>query len=405
MANVFASTSSSVYNLMQFYKGPIKDNLNEEVDLYRAAETMKYNWSGSQVNRPLRLRRNQGIGAGSDGGNLPSIGAQAGVQAVIAAKYNWLRFGLTAGMLKASQNDKGSFVRQFQFEMDMGMKDLKSDLNRQISWDGTGDLARINTTVAGSTSIVIKGREDTEPAMKFVDVGLTFDIYTSAGALVQSSVSVSAVSGSPSDSTVTLTVSPAVTASADDILIRAGAGVSSEVQGLLTALDGGTSTIFSVDRSLYQGYQGNVVTVSGQLTLDAIQGAQNAAESRGGSKIVAWYSDYLSRRYYQKLLTVDKRYVNSVEGDGGFAKKSKYYLEWNGCPVVADKDCPTRIFLLPGDAWEKAVLCEMEPAEETGTPYIAQAGVDAWEVRVRHFFNCFNSQPAACAVLKTYTSP
>ncbi len=405
MSNIFANTSSSVYNLMNFYKGPIVDNLNEEVDLYRAADKMKYSWSGVQVNRPLRLRRNQGIGATSDGGALPSIGTQTGLQATIAAKYNYLRFGLTAAMVKASQNDKGSFVRQYQFEMDMGMKDLKSDLNRQLSWDGTGDIARINTTVSGSTSIVIKGREDTEPAMKFVDVGLTFDLYTSGGVLVQSSISVTAISGGPNDATVTVTTNVPVTSTAGDILIRAGAGITNEVQGLLTALDGGTGTIFGVDRSLYQAFQGNVITVNAQLSLDALQGAQNAAEQRGGLPITSWYSDKLSRRYYQRLLTVDKRYQNTVQGDGGFAKKSQYYLEWNGMPIVADKDCPTRIFLLPDSVWEKAVLCEMEPADETGSTYISQIGVDAWEVRVRHFFNCFNIQPSACAVLQTYTSP
>lgn len=406
MANIFANTSSSVYNLMNFYKGPIVDNLNEDVDIYRAADKMKYSWAGVQVNRPLRLRRNQGIGATSDGGNLPSIGTQGGAQATILAKLNYLRFGLTGQMIKASASDKGSFVRQFQYEMEMGMKDLKSDENRQLSWDGTSDIARINTTVAGSTSIVIKGREDTEPAMKFVDVGMTFDIYTGS-VLTQSSITVSAISGGPNDSTVTLTVSPAVTATANDIIVRSGS-FNNEVQGLLTALDGGTSSIFGIDRSLYQAYQGNVTTVNGQLTLDAIQGVQNAAEQRGGAKIKTWYSDYQSRRFYQKLLTVDKRYVNvgqGVKGDGGFAKDSEYYLEWNGCPVVADKDCPTRIFLLPDSVWEKAVLCEMETADEQGTPYIAQSGVDAFEIRIRHFFNCFNVQPSACGVLQTYTSP
>jgi len=404
MANLFADTSSAVYNLMQFYKGPIKDNLNEEVPLYQMADTMKYNWSGQQVQRPLRLQRNQGIGAGSDGGPLPSIGRQGGTQATILAKYNWLRFGLTAGILKASQNDKGSFVRQFQFEMEMGMKDLKSDLNRQISWDGTGTLAQINTTVAGSTTVVISGRESGEPARKFVDVGLVFDIYTTGGALVQSGISVTAVSGGPLDATATLTTNTAVTATSGNILVRANSKTY-EVQGLLTALDGGTSTIYGVDRSVYVQYQGNVSTVSGQLTLDALQGAQNAAEQRGGAKIKYLYSDYNARRYYQKLLTIDKRYVNATAGDGGFAKASKYSLEWNGCEWISDKDCPQRIFLLPDDVWEKAVLCEMEPAEETGSAYIAQAGVDAWEVRVRHFFNCFNAMPAGCAVLTSYTSP
>jgi len=42
------------------------------------------------------------------------------------------------------------------------------------------------------------------------------------------------------------------------------------------------------------------------------------------------------------------------------------------------------------------VLSEMEFADETGSMYIAQTDVDQFEVRIRHFVNLFNEQPAAC---------
>lgn len=405
MANLFANTSGSVYNLMRFYRGPIIDQLNNDVPIYRGAEKTKYPWSGTSVFRPLRVVRNQGIGATSDGGNLPTIGRQTGVQAEIAAKYNYLRFGLTGAMLKASQNDKGSFVRQFDYEMKSGMSDLENDLNRQVSWDGTSDLARVNTAAAASTSIVIKGREDAEPALKFVDVGAQLDFYTGS-TLTASSVTVLSISsGTSSSSTATIVLDTAVTVSANDVVVRSGS-FGNEVQGILTQLDGATSTVYGIDRSTYLATQGNVVDLSSaSLTLDALQQAQNLMERRGGAKLKFVYSDYDSRRYYQRLLTVDKRYVNTVKGDGGFANADETYLEWNGVPWLADKDCPNRIFMFPGDAIEKAVLCEMEVADETGTPYIAQSGVDAWEVRIRHFFNLFNAKASGSAVLTGYVSP
>ena len=404
MSNLFANTSASVYNLMKFYRGPIVDQLNENVDFYRGAEKMKYAWSGEVIRRPLRVRRNQGVGATSDGGNLPSIGRQTGIQAEIAAKYNYLRFGLTGPMLKAAQNDKGSFVRQFDFEMKQGMKDLESELNRQMTWDGTSDLARVNTTVAASTSVVIKGREDSEAALKFLDVGAVVDIYTGS-TLVASGIGISSISsGDANSATATVVFDTAVSCTAGDIIVRQGS-FGNEVQGVLTQLDGATSTVFGIDRATYIATQGNVVTMTTQLTLDSLQQAQNLMERRGGGKLKTIYSDFDSRRYYQKLLTVDKRYINTVKGDGGFAKSDESYLEWNGCPWVVDKDCPQRIILLPSDAIEKAVLCEMEVADETGTPYIAQAGVDAWEVRIRQFCNMFNSNAAGTALLTGYTSP
>lgn len=108
---------------------------------------------------------------------------------------------------------------------------------------------------------------------------------------------------------------------------------------------------------------------------------------------------------YQKLLTADKRYVNTVKGDGGFSDEKKNYLEFNGKPVVADKDCPTRLFFLPDKYIEKYVLAEMTFADETGTMYIAQSDVDSWEVRIRFFANLFNSKAAGSACVSTYSAP
>lgn len=407
MANQFQSVSAGLAQLKNYYQGPIIDLLNEETPIYRAAEKVKQGWSGYQVVRPLRVRRNQGIGATSDGGNLPNIGRQTTVQATISAKFNYLRFGITGPMIKASASDVGSFVRSAAYELKMGYQDLQADINRQLSWDGSGDLAVLNAAANATTSIVIKGRESTEPALKFIDVGLTFDIVDSSGNYKAQSVTVNAISsGTASSSTATITLDTAVTASADDILIRSGSK-DQEIQGMLTALDGGTTTVYGVDRSLYPAYQGNVSDMNAQtLTLDAMQTPFNEGLRRGSvGSYNAIYTDFTSLKYYQKLLTPDKRYTNTVEGDGTFGKKGKFYLEFNGISIVPDKDCPTRFFFLPAEVFKMYELCAMEFADETGSMYIAQTDADQLEVRIRHFANLFNEQPAACAVLLDYGAP
>lgn len=405
MANVFQAIATAG-TLKNVYEGKIVDQLSEDLPIYRAIEKVKKAYSGLQVVRPLRVRRNQGIGATSDGGTLPAIGTQTTIQATVAAKYNYLRFGITGPMIKASQNDIGSFVRQADYELQQGYKDLSSDENRQLSWDGTGDLATLSAAAAGVTSLSIAGRESTEAALKFIDVGLVFDIYTTGGTLVQSGVTVTAVSGTPLGASATLTVTPAVTASSGDIIVRSGS-FGQEVQGLLYSLDGATSSIYGVDRSVYISYQGNVLNnASAQLTIDAMQNAFNQALERGGRmSLNAVYTDYATLRFYQKLLVPDKRYVNSMEGDGTFGKKGKFYLDFNGIPVVPDKDCPRRLFFLQADSWKNYVLSEMEFADETGSQYIAQTSADSFECRVRHFFNLFPEQPSANAVLTSYISP
>ena len=216
----------------------------------------------------------------------------------------------------------------------------------------------------------------------------------------------SITTGTASSATATLGLDQPVTAVVGDILVRSGS-LNNEVQGLLTALDGGTSNIYNIDRSTTLSYQGNVSNLAGaQLTLDAMQNPFNEGLRRGSiGKYNAIFTDFASLRFYQKLLTPDKRYSNTVEGDGSFGNKGEFYLNFNGIPVVPDKDAPTRMFFLPQEVFKMYVLSEMEFADETGSMYIAQIDTDSFEVRIRHFVNMFNEQPAACGVLQSYISP
>lgn len=314
-------------------------------------------------------------------------------------------FGVTGPMIKASSSDAGSFVRSAAFELEMGYEDLANDCNRQYAWNGDGKLATVSANAVASTIITATGRESFEDGVKFLDVGMVIDILTSAGVMVAQGVSISALSGT---TTATITLNQAVTTSSTDIIVRSGS-YNNEIQGLLYSLDGGTGSIYSVSRTTYPSFGSNVINRNvAQLTLDSMQQTWNEGLRRGGkkdAKYQAIYCDFDSQRFYQKLLAADKRYVNSMQGDGGFAKKTELYLEFNGAPIVPDKDCPQRLFMLPSEILENWVLAEMEFADEQGTMYIAQTSVDALEVRVRYFANLFNSKPSACAVLRNYISP
>lgn len=408
MANNYQGITSGLAELKNFYQGPIVDQFNEDVPIWKGTEKGKYPWSGQQVIRPIKVRRNPGIGATSDGGVLPAIGRQTTVQAIIPPAFNYLRFGITGPMISASKSDVGSFVRSASFELEEGYGDLKTDCNRQLSWDGSGTLATASVAAAASTSVTLAQRESTgnEAALKFIDVGTVLDIVTSAGVAVQQGITVNSITtGTATSTTAVVVFDQVVTCSAGDCFVRANS-YGQEIKGLLYQLDGGTSTIFNIARASYLQTLGNAFTMSGgQLTLTQLQQAEDEAERRGGRMINCIYSDHASRRFYQKLLTADKRYVNVIKGDGGFSDASKNYLEWNGKAWVADKDCPTRIFLLPDKHIEKYVLAEMEFADETGSMYIAAAENDALEVRIRFFANLFNSKPCGSSVIYNYVSP
>lgn len=410
MANVFQSITSGLAELKNYYQGPIIDLINEEIPIYRACEKVKQGWSGYQVIRPLRTVRNQGVGATSDGGVLPQIGRQTTVQAIIAAKFNYLRFGVTGPMIKASQSDVGSFVRSAAYELEQGYKDLRTEISRQLNWNGDGTLALVNTAASASTSLVIKGRSTNETALKYIDIGALVDVTDGSGNLVATGVGVTAITaGTASSATATITLNTPITASANYTLIRSGS-LNNEIQGLYYALDGLTTTVYSVNRATSLAYQGNVSDLSSVvnpiLSIDAMQSPYNEGLRRGNANHYnAAYTDFTSLRYYQKLLTPDKRFNNTLEGDGTFGSKGKFYMDFNGVPVVPDKDSPTRFAFLPSEVLVMYELAAMEFADETGSMYIAQTDQDQLEVRIRHFTNLFNEQPAACAILQGYQSP
>lgn len=407
MANQFQSITSGFAELKNFYQGPMVDDLNETLIVYKFCESIKDGWSGYQVVRPLRVRRNQGVGATSDGGPLPKIGRQTTVQATFQSAFNYLRFGVTGPMIKASKSDVGSFVRSASYELEMGYADVKNNNNRQLGWNGDGKLAVVNANVAGSNVLVIKGREDTTPALQFVDVDLTFDVVSGSTVIAQGITVNSISSGTPNSATATLLLDQNVNLTAGDFLIQANSN-GQELKGLLYAINDGTSTIYGVDRSTYMAYQSNVTDMNGaQLNLSSMQSAFNAGLRRGNvQSYSALMCDYTSQQYYQKLLTPDKRYVNTSSADGGFGnKEGKTYLEFDGVPMMVDKDFPTRLIFLPKGVLKNYVLAELEFADETGSMMIAQTGADQFEVRVRLFNQLFNEQPAACSSIEDYVSP
>ena len=110
MANQFGSLTTAIGILKNWYAGAIVTQFNDDIPMYREIEKGKEKYAGLQVIRSVKVRRNQGVGATSDGGLLPKIGQQSTTQAAIAARFNYLRFGITGPLIKAAQGDKAAFA-------------------------------------------------------------------------------------------------------------------------------------------------------------------------------------------------------------------------------------------------------------------------------------------------------
>lgn len=142
--------------LKRDYHGPIIDALNNMSVLYRLLDKDEESVSGEDLKAyvPIKIRRNQGIGARGEGGALPTARYVKTVQMAIPLAYNYGAIQFTGQAIKASQKSATAFANVVDLEINSMVEAIKVDTNRQFFGDGTGFLCMTNGAGAGDTSTV-----------------------------------------------------------------------------------------------------------------------------------------------------------------------------------------------------------------------------------------------------------
>jgi hypothetical protein len=335
------------------YEGPVREQLNTQKVLVSRLKKNYKDFVGRQAYVPVHKGRNVGIGARAESGTLPTAGSQQYDSLIYTVKYLYGRIGLTGPAIAASKNSAGAFVRAVQSEMEGLVKDLAQDENRQLWHDGTGILTRCKVT-SGSANIEVE-------STKFLKAGQTVQIVNGAdggnnAGAAQSSVTVSSVTDSD-----TFVASSSLTTDVNDVVIADGARdytssttwkaarelwglqgiVASANPGTTYALDGSVyadSYMGQVTRTANAWHQANVISNSSvlrALTLDLMQQAFDQSDIEGDTFPGLILTNHAIKRRYASLLQADKRYPagGEITLDGGYKA-----LEFNGVPLVADKD-------------------------------------------------------------------
>lgn len=355
----FTSTGAQVSDILKiYYEGPIRDLLNSRKILMRYAMRRKRDYHGKQVYVPVHIGRNSGVAVGSsEGGNFPVPGNQQYKHAEYVVRQIYGSFEIS-GLGKATTKDNiGAFAQGLQTEMDGIATDVQVNVNRMMCGDGSGTLTQANDT-ATTASITVQ-------STKYLRAGMGVQIFSTAGTdKTSGGVTVNSV-----DSSTTATLSTTTSArTATDMVVMTGSrtagsfGSHFEPWGLHALINnvnpasqspanGLTDTVGNLTRASATYWQGNIVGNSGTnrpLTLDLMQQAWDVADIEGGddedgvdgranNKIPLGLilTNHACKRRYAGLLVADKRYPAGGEIilDGGYNA-----LDFNGCPLVADKD-------------------------------------------------------------------
>lgn len=314
--------------------------------------------SGKQEVLVLRNGRNASVGAAAESAALAVADYQRYTQATISAKYTYGRIEVTGPTIASSQGS-GAIVKALTSEVERLTDDMGHDMNRQLYGDGTGVITTVTTGASSATQTV----GDTT----YLYPGRVIYFGTSAAARTVSSVT---------SATVVVLTATISTTTGESVYHSGTQGGTAEMMGLRGIIDDGTyvsGTFQGLTRSSNTWFYANRIDNSGSgnvdLTLDILQSGMTAAEQDGGRPSII-LCNHSIRDAYREIVVSDKRYVNTMDLDGGFKA-----LEYNGLPIVADRQCQANTMYLLDERTMKLYVMK----DVTFTPMQTVTGYDAIE--------------------------
>ena len=387
------------------YLPVIREQLNNKTVLLNTLTRNERDVSGKRWQTVAHYGRSSGVGAGSET-SLPTAGNQSYKNPYGTMAYNRGRIQVSGPSMRASRNDTGAITRVLDSEIKGITTDLKKDVNYQLFNDGTSIRAYVNGDPGTGTTLTL----DTPGSMYLFD-GMIIDILGNDdgdGATNDSDVTISTV-----DSNTSVTVSAALDTNIDDndYVVMAnstdGAGVlnsdSYEMMGLKGIVDDHTyvTTLHNLSRSSYAWWDCSTFDnddnggVNRDMTLDLIQEAITAVEKNGG-QVKMILSDPEMRDAYAALVVADKRFVNTLDLDGGFKG-----LEYSGLPWVSDRDCPPNtVFFIDTDHLQIMQMSDWDWMDEDGAVLSRVSGYDAYEAVLYWYSELTTDKPRAHSFLR-----
>src|SRR3990167_569598 len=139
--------------LKEFYEGSVRDQLNSKIFLTNRIKKDSKSWSGRRIVFPVNTSRNEGIGARSEGADLPAAQEQGFSEARVTPKYLYGRFRVSGHLMASTRGN--AFVQAMKYAMKGLTRDMMNDVNRQLFNDASGVLCRVNGSTTNSTKVIV----------------------------------------------------------------------------------------------------------------------------------------------------------------------------------------------------------------------------------------------------------
>ena len=322
------------------YQPAIREQLRDEWMLLSQIESNSTSIVGREAVLSLHVGRNSGVGARAAGAALPAAGSQSYAESRVAVTRNYARMAIHGDLIEASNSDKGAFGRMLDLEMKGALRDLKSDVSRQIFNDSTKSIAQCGTTTA-STTVVLTS--PTNIQLKQFHVGMKVDIGTTA---LFNNIVANAEITAVDRTNGTITIDSAVTTTNSHYVTRAGSQ-GNELTGLRQIVDS-TGTVHGVNPSTYPDWVSVEDSNSGtnRTPTEALIGSVlDDVHFESNEEVNLIVTTRGVRNAFVATLTSQKRFTNTLALKGGF--EAITISSGNiSAPIVIDNDNPANTMFL-----------------------------------------------------------
>jgi hypothetical protein len=295
-------------------------------------------FAGRQWVLPAHTSRNEGIGAISEGGVIPTAGRQGWQDLKDTIRHNVGVISLTRYAIRLSNRNSGAFLKLLEGETKGLVNDISKDICRQAYGNQTGALAAV--TADGANTVTVD-------SVQYLRVGMFIDLVNvSTDAVLASNRKITKIT--PSTKVVEYEGAD-VTATTSHRLVRTG-NWKKEINGL-AKLIGATGEVHAIDSTAAgnEWWQSVVMSASGaSFSEDTAQQIVDSVGASGNGDVELLLTTRGVRRRYVADLKSQKRFTDSdsVKLHGGFKA-----IMFNEMPLVYDDDLPKgNMFMLNTDA-------------------------------------------------------
>lgn len=384
-------TLSSADNaLKSYYLEAVTNTLDEKVSpFFSKIEKTSVNVTGKDVKKVVRTGINNGVGAGTETGDLPTADEGQYLTLTSTLKNIYGTIEISDKAIRASANNEGAFVNLLNDELNSLAQSAKYQFSRMLFGDGSNllcysddngnDWLRVDSVVGmteGMKVQVFAMGGEVIPTIDYLTISKIDRsqrrVYFKEGAVFNG---ISMVGGQ----------------------LYAGKKTDLELTGLRAIFSTNKETLYgqSKDNAFMRPY-----SISGQSPDEStMQRMIDTLEENEGSTVDLMLCSYAVRRKILATFSEKGIELPTVEMEGGFKA-----ISYKGIPIVADRFCPENtLYFLNTKDFKLHQLCDWQWLEAEDGKILKQVpGKPVYTATLVKYAELICERPCAQGVMEIF---